>query len=531
MNATEPRSHLAICSRADAGGGDRWRPRCCRRWRWRRRSKSGTGDQASRLEFDGDAAFVLMQVKDILDHGWYWSNPDVGAPFGQTAGWFADASWIHYAVDQGPRAARRRPQPRSARCTSSPASPGRLDGVLAGPNRSASPGSPPSSSASCSPCFQVTSSSSRICGSRATGSSPSRSGWSSWCRGMSGPTVRDSVAWTRARLGAAIVVVGLGGVYYVAFTLVLMLVVVVLSIVAGKGLPVLRRAAVLGGGVAMACLVPIVAAMLQTRGDTVTGATPGARGFWQSETFAGKIVDLVLPWIHHRVPGAAALTSNYASATIATVEQPALGFVALAGICGLLALGLASLLGRPRTAQTPLLGLLTVLTLTAVAFYTRGGLGALTAVVVTPSIRTWSRFVLVIALLGLLAVGLAAHVAGSTSRGRHRCRRGRRTSRRRCARPDEPRDRARLRSPAGCEYRHDDLRHDVEKRRGRGLLGIPAARGPLPRAGADADDDGLRPASSVRRLVRAAVELRSHAWHSCGGLAVGAPFVGRRRLP
>ena len=50
------------------------------------------------LEFDGDAAFVLMQVKDILDNGWYWSNPDVGAPFGQTAGWFADASWIHYAV-------------------------------------------------------------------------------------------------------------------------------------------------------------------------------------------------------------------------------------------------------------------------------------------------------------------------------------------------------------------------------------------------------------------------------------------------
>ena len=50
------------------------------------------------LEFDGDAAFVLMQVKDILDHGWYWSNPDVGAPFGQTAGWFTDASWAQYAI-------------------------------------------------------------------------------------------------------------------------------------------------------------------------------------------------------------------------------------------------------------------------------------------------------------------------------------------------------------------------------------------------------------------------------------------------
>ena len=50
------------------------------------------------MGLDGDGAYVLMQVREILDHGWYWSNPDVGAPFGQTAGWFADASWIHFAI-------------------------------------------------------------------------------------------------------------------------------------------------------------------------------------------------------------------------------------------------------------------------------------------------------------------------------------------------------------------------------------------------------------------------------------------------
>ena len=50
---------------------------------------------------------------------------------------------------------------------------------------------------------------------------------------------------------------------------------------------------------------------------------------------------------------------------------------------------------------------LTAPSLISIAFYTRGGLGALSAVIVTPSIRTWSRFVVVIALLGLLAVGLA----------------------------------------------------------------------------------------------------------------------------
>ncbi|HEV7195974.1 MAG TPA: hypothetical protein VGN19_08545, partial [Pedococcus sp.] len=40
------------------------------------------------------------------------------------------------------------------------------------------------------------------------------------------------------------------------------------------------------------------------------------------------------------------------------------------------------------------------------AFYTRGGLGSVFALFVTPMIRTWSRFVVSIGLFGLLAVGL-----------------------------------------------------------------------------------------------------------------------------
>ncbi|MEP6650124.1 MAG: hypothetical protein ABJA74_09445 [Lapillicoccus sp.] len=367
------------------------------------------------LEFDGDAAFVLMQVKDILDHGWYWSNSDVGAPFGQTTGWFADASWVHYAAVK-----------ILGLVSSSPATVSALYFFLCFPLAALTAywlartlGISRSASVMVGVLFSL------LPGHQLKFAHLWLSGYwvvplAIWLvlvvSGYLRADLRESVAWTRARVGAVVLVVGLGGVYYVAFTLILALVVLVLSIVAGKGLPVLKPAVTLGGGVAAVCLVPILAASLQTRGDTVTGATPGARGFWQSETYAGKIVDLVLPWIHHRVPGAAAVTSNYASTTIATVEQPALGVVALCGVCGLLALGLASLLGRPRTARASLIGVLTVLTLTSVALYTRGGLGALTAVVVTPSIRTWSRFVVVIALLGLLAVGLAVTWLG-TRRG------------------------------------------------------------------------------------------------------------------
>ncbi len=357
------------------------------------------------LDFDGDSAFVLMQVKDILDHGWYWSNPDIGAPFGQTAGWFTDASWVHYAaikvIGLG---------------SSSPATVSALYFFL------------------CFPLAALTAYwlSRAIAISRAASvvvgvlfsvlpnhQTMFEHLWLSgywvvplavWLvlvtSGYVRAHYRDSIRWTRIRLGAVVLIVGLGGAYYVAFTLILMAAVVVLSILAGKGFPALKRAVALGGGVAVVCLVPIVAAALQTRGDDVTGQVAGPRGFWQSETLAGKIVDLALPWIHHRVPGAAALTSNYASATIPSVEEPALGIVALCGVCGLLALGLASLLGRPTTSSTALLGAMTVLTLISIAFYTRGGLGALAAVIVTPSIRTWSRLVVVIALLGLLAVGL-----------------------------------------------------------------------------------------------------------------------------
>jgi hypothetical protein len=366
-------------------------------WAWR----PGTP-----IELDGDGAFVLMQVKGILDHGWYWFNPDVGAPFGQTAGWFVDGSWVHYAAIK-----------LLGLLFSSPATVSALYFFAGFPLAALTAywlartvGISRGAAVTVGVLFSV------FPGHQLKFGHLWLAGYwvvplALWLvlviAGYVPTDVKASTAWTRARLVCVIGVVGLGGIYYVAFTLILMFAIVILSIVAGRGMPVLRRALAMGGGLVGLCLVPIVAALLQVRADTATGVTPGARGFWQSETNAGKIVDLVLPWIHHRVPGAAALSSNYASATVASVEQPALGVVAVAGVCGILATGLALLLGRGRTPLTPLLGLLTVLTLTCVAFYTRGGLGAITAVVVTPAIRTWSRLVVVIALLGLLAVGLA----------------------------------------------------------------------------------------------------------------------------
>ena len=49
---------------------------------------------------DGDGSYYLASIKGVLEHGWFWQNPDLGAPFGQEnfdfAAPFGDVA--HYAI-------------------------------------------------------------------------------------------------------------------------------------------------------------------------------------------------------------------------------------------------------------------------------------------------------------------------------------------------------------------------------------------------------------------------------------------------
>lgn len=356
------------------------------------------------LEFDGDASFVLMQVKDILDHGWYWANPDVGAPFGQSSGWFADASWTHYALVK-----------LLGLLSSDPATVSALSFFVGFPLAALAMyalarrvGVGTVAAVVVGVLFSVL--------PRHQEMFPHLWLAGYWVLPIAMwlvlravgrlPTSPRTGVLPRVAVPVAVLVVGLGGVYYVAFTLVLLAAGAAATLAAGRDRRVVVRAATTGVGLGLVCAVPLVTSTLMTRGDVVTGAPPGQRGYWQAETFSGKIIDLVLPWVHHRLPGAAAITANYDAATVASPEQPALGVVALAGVATLAVVGLAYLVGRPRGPLAPLLTTLALLLAVSVAFYTRGGLGALAAVVVTPQIRTWSRLVLVIGLLGLLVVGI-----------------------------------------------------------------------------------------------------------------------------
>jgi len=55
-------------------------------WRWR------PGDP---VDLSGDSASGLAMIKGLLRHGWYGSNPDLGAPFHQDANSFPHADHLH----------------------------------------------------------------------------------------------------------------------------------------------------------------------------------------------------------------------------------------------------------------------------------------------------------------------------------------------------------------------------------------------------------------------------------------------------
>ena len=362
------------------------------------------------LMMSGDSTFVGMQLRDIADQGWYWNNPDLGYPFSQNGAMFPELNVIHVLLVKG-----------LGLFAASPFTPGVVYFVL---------------------CFPLAALAMYAL-ARSQGLSP----WAGFVAGVlfanaPGHQERFGHLWLAAywvvplgmwvvlevlrgrsllsaRAGSgrpgrwlglrtwltvgALTAVGLSGVYYVAFTLVLLLVATVAARwragTARGWAPGLLSSAYLTA----VLLVPLLAARLATRGEVVTGRVPTARSFAESELFAGKFMDLVLPWSGHRLDPLAHLTFAYNAVTHATVETSALGVVALAGWLSLLVVALRSLVtDTPPDAD---LRRWSALALVAAAFYTVGGAASFVALFFTPQVRTWSRISLYLLLFGLLAVG------------------------------------------------------------------------------------------------------------------------------
>ncbi|GGB84897.1 hypothetical protein N798_12360 [Knoellia flava TL1] len=201
----------------------------------------------------------------------------------------------------------------------------------------------------------------------------------------------------------ALTLVGLSGAYYAGFTLILLAVALVLR-PGSTG----RARSLRGGLISMVWLaavtaLPLVAAKIGMAGTSSTGPRPATRTALESERYAGRLIDLLLPWEGHRVEPLAALTQAYRDAGRPVTETLALGIVGVVGATALVLVGLRSLTSGNRAPER--LRLWTAMWVATAAFYTVGGLGSVVALFATPQLRAWSRLSLVLLLLGLLAVG------------------------------------------------------------------------------------------------------------------------------
>jgi hypothetical protein len=200
------------------------------------------------------------------------------------------------------------------------------------------------------------------------------------------------------------------GIYYAAFTALLLAGAILIALMARIG-----RAAVVSGAI---CLALILAVVLVHLSPSIAyrwkhGVNPGAeRQPRESEVFALKLSDLVFPVDLHRLEPLARFTAEYKAASPIRSEPMALGPVAAAGFVWLLIVGLVVLVGQPARAGPPLVRQASAATLLAFLIGTVGGISTIIALLVTPQLRAWNRISIFIAFFGFLAVAVALGALG-----------------------------------------------------------------------------------------------------------------------
>lgn len=212
---------------------------------------------------------------------------------------------------------------------------------------------------------------------------------------------------------AILVLLGTASTYYSAFTLILGGIASLAALWVGRNF---RR--FLGAIAAAATLVLVLAA--NSAPDFIyrllEGPNPGAlqRTPVETEIYALKLTQLLLPASHHRFGPFAFLRSEYDTHYPLPSEGPALGLIAASGLIALVVVAFFVVARAANVNPFPLrshkslissLAPLSFLACTALLFASVGGLSTLISFVST-SLRAWNRMSIVIAALALGAVGL-----------------------------------------------------------------------------------------------------------------------------
>jgi phosphoglycerol transferase len=231
-----------------------------------------------------------------------------------------------------------------------------------------------------------------------------------WAR-RAGSSTRNVLAWVTPTSLGTLVVVGLLGTtssYYSVFGLLLASVVLAVTLLQR------RWSAAIGLVAAMAALVAVMVINMAPDILYARSVPPSPSGFARhtvdSELYALKFTQLLLPTPWHPLGALADFRNSYDDTFPNPAEYPALGIVGAIGFVFLLALPLVLILRRAavpehgpfdRTQQH-----LALLTWVAFLLGTTGGLGTMFALVVSPDIRAWNRIAIYIALFGLTAIAL-----------------------------------------------------------------------------------------------------------------------------
>jgi phosphoglycerol transferase len=217
---------------------------------------------------------------------------------------------------------------------------------------------------------------------------------------------------TRARFGLILrspkfvlsivvcVLVGSNGIYYPFFACFLLLVAGLSAAFVKRSLKPLGPAVLLVAITFAVVLVNFAPTIIYTYKHGPTGVA--SRSLAGPEIYSLKISQLLLPITGHRVGRLRALKDLYNRNTVFTEgDAAALGFVGSIGFLFLL----AQLFLR-RSERNALLADLSVLNIFAVLLATIGGFGSLFALFVSPAIRSYNRISVFIAFFSVLAVVL-----------------------------------------------------------------------------------------------------------------------------
>ncbi len=235
----------------------------------------------------------------------------------------------------------------------------------------------------------------------------------------------EIVAWASRRSLVTLAmccVIGSGNLYYAAFTIVLLAFAAVVVAVARRSLGALASGAIAAGAI-LAMLAINISPTLVYRVNHRNDSQAFRRTPAQSKEGSLRPGNLVLPLTHHRIAALARLRQSYSgpwrAPEFATSEgeSATLGLLATAGLVWLALTLLAAVFGMgarwdPGGRFRPI----AVAAGSAVLFATIGGTAI--AYLLTPEIRQWTRLSIFVGFFALLAAALLLDRAGAQLRRR-----------------------------------------------------------------------------------------------------------------